>query len=189
MAWRHQLGLGSKITIISPDGPDTVIGNAPRIRDYPVVAIFKVGMSDYDSNVVYMPMKQAEDLFGDPLHPYTEGLMASIPRLELMRGGTGETKRRLQEIAGIVPALTNLPAGCSFAPRCDRARRRDARAVPAWPRSSAPAPGRDSARSTHISGRGGWRSSVGRTAGTASRAKIGKLLSILVFVGLVGDCA
>ncbi|MCX7349437.1 MAG: ABC transporter permease [Alphaproteobacteria bacterium] len=33
MAWRHQVGLGSRITIISPDGPDTVIGNAPRIRD------------------------------------------------------------------------------------------------------------------------------------------------------------
>jgi peptide/nickel transport system ATP-binding protein len=58
------------------------------------------------------------ELFAHPLHPYTHGLMASIPRLELMRGGTGETKRRLQEIAGIVPALTNLPAGCSFAPRC-----------------------------------------------------------------------
>jgi len=67
------------------------------------------------------------ELFARPLHPYTHGLMASIPRLELMRGGTGETKRRLQEIAGIVPALTNLPAGCSFAPRCpfaiDRCRR------------------------------------------------------------------
>ncbi|MEA2880673.1 MAG: peptide/nickel transport system ATP-binding protein [Hyphomicrobiales bacterium] len=58
------------------------------------------------------------ELFARPLHPYTHGLMASIPRLELMRGGTGETKRRLQEIAGIVPALNNLPAGCSFAPRC-----------------------------------------------------------------------
>ena len=40
MAWRHPLGLGSRITIITPDGPDTVIGNAPRIRDYPVVAFF-----------------------------------------------------------------------------------------------------------------------------------------------------
>ena len=63
MAWRHQLGLGSKITIISPDGPDTVIGNAPRIRDYPVVAIFKVGMSDYDENVIYMPLSEAQDYF------------------------------------------------------------------------------------------------------------------------------
>jgi peptide/nickel transport system ATP-binding protein len=58
------------------------------------------------------------ELFARPLHPYTHGLMASIPRLELMRGGSGETKRRLQEIPGIVPALTNLPPGCAFAPRC-----------------------------------------------------------------------
>ena len=63
MAWRHQLGLGSRITIISHDGPDTVICNAPRIRDYPVVAIFKVGMSDYDENVIYMPLSEAQDYF------------------------------------------------------------------------------------------------------------------------------
>ena len=61
------------------------------------------------------------ELFARPLHPYTHGLMASIPRLELMRGGRGETKRRLEEIKGIVPALTNLPTGCTFAPRCPHA--------------------------------------------------------------------
>ena len=61
------------------------------------------------------------ELFSAPLHPYTHGLMASIPRLELMRGGRGETKRRLEEIKGIVPALTNLPTGCAFAPRCPHA--------------------------------------------------------------------
>jgi lipoprotein-releasing system permease protein len=63
MAWRHQLGLGSRITIISPEGPDTVMGTAPRIRDYPVVAVFKVGMSDYDENVIYMPLAEAQDYF------------------------------------------------------------------------------------------------------------------------------
>ena len=63
LAWRHQLGLGSSLTIISPDGPDTIVGNTPRIRDYPVVAIFKVGMSDYDENVIYMPITEAQDYF------------------------------------------------------------------------------------------------------------------------------
>lgn len=63
MAWRHQLGLGSVITIISPEGPETVLGTAPRIRDYPVVAIFKVGMSDYDENVIYMPLSEAQEYF------------------------------------------------------------------------------------------------------------------------------
>jgi len=58
------------------------------------------------------------ELFARPLHPYTHGLMASIPRLDLMRGAGDTTKQRLQEIKGIVPPLTNLPPGCAFAPRC-----------------------------------------------------------------------
>jgi peptide/nickel transport system ATP-binding protein len=61
------------------------------------------------------------ELFAHPLHPYTHGLMASIPRLDLMRGAGDTTKQRLQEIKGIVPALTNLPPGCPFAPRCPHA--------------------------------------------------------------------
>src|SRR5436309_7725676 len=69
----------------------------------------------------------AGELFSAPMHPYTHGLTASIPRLELMRGGNAETKHRLEEIPGIVPPLTNLPPGCTFAPRCpfadDRCRR------------------------------------------------------------------
>ena len=63
MAWQHQLGLGSSITIISPDGPDTVVGNTPLIRAYPVVAIFKVGMYEVDANVIYMPIADAQDFF------------------------------------------------------------------------------------------------------------------------------
>ena len=62
----------------------------------------------------------AEELFSNPLHPYTQGLMASIPRLGLMRGEGAEAER-LQEIPGIVPALYSLPQGCVFAPRCPRA--------------------------------------------------------------------
>ncbi len=58
------------------------------------------------------------DLFARPLHPYTRGLMDSIPRLALMRREAGATATRLAEIPGMVPALSNLPAGCTFAPRC-----------------------------------------------------------------------
>jgi len=61
-----------------------------------------------------------EDLFARPQHQYTRGLMASIPRLGLMRG-KDDTTERLQEIPGIVPPLHALPPGCSFAPRCARA--------------------------------------------------------------------
>ena len=53
-----------------------------------------------------------EALFALPLHPYTRGLMASIPRLPSMRGKPAEAGARLTEIPGMVPALTDLPAGC-----------------------------------------------------------------------------
>ena len=62
-----------------------------------------------------------DELFANPLHPYTHGLLASIPRLGLMRGEIDHTAGRLQEIPGMVPALTNLPEGCVFAPRCAHA--------------------------------------------------------------------
>jgi len=58
-------------------------------------------------------------LFTEPLHPYTRGLMGSIPRLATMAGG--EKAARLKEIPGMVPALSNLPPGCVFAPRCEHA--------------------------------------------------------------------
>lgn len=50
-------------------------------------------------------------LFEQPLHPYTQGLIGSIPVL-------GEIKDRLEVIPGSVPNLVNLPPGCRFAPRC-----------------------------------------------------------------------
>jgi len=56
-----------------------------------------------------------ETLFANPRHPYTRGLMASIPALP--SSGTN-TEARLAEIPGMVPALTRLPPGCAFAPRC-----------------------------------------------------------------------
>jgi peptide/nickel transport system ATP-binding protein len=62
-----------------------------------------------------------EDLFARPQHPYTHGLMGSIPRLPLMRGEAANDTERLQEIPGAVPALSNLPPGCVFAPRCPHA--------------------------------------------------------------------
>ena len=62
-----------------------------------------------------------ETLFATPRHPYTRGLMASIPALPSERGNDDA---RLSEIPGMVPALTKLPAGCAFAPRCKLAVKR-----------------------------------------------------------------
>ena len=59
----------------------------------------------------------AAALFDSPGHPYTEGLLGSIPHLDQAAGGNGR-RARLNEIKGMVPSLFNLPQGCSFAPRC-----------------------------------------------------------------------
>jgi peptide/nickel transport system ATP-binding protein len=56
-----------------------------------------------------------ETLFASPRHPYTRGLMASIPSVPSLSTNANE---RLVEIPGMVPSLTNLPKGCAFAPRC-----------------------------------------------------------------------
>jgi peptide/nickel transport system ATP-binding protein len=59
-----------------------------------------------------------ETLFADPRHPYTRGLMASIPAVPSLQG---KADARLAEIPGTVPSLTRLPQGCAFAPRCSLA--------------------------------------------------------------------
>jgi oligopeptide/dipeptide ABC transporter ATP-binding protein len=58
-----------------------------------------------------------ESLFARPLHPYTEGLLASVPRLEQVNGAGGGGAR-LHSIGGQVPAATAWPTGCRFHPRC-----------------------------------------------------------------------
>ncbi|KAB1443035.1 ABC transporter ATP-binding protein [Pseudodesulfovibrio senegalensis] len=60
-----------------------------------------------------------KDLFTNPMHPYTRGLMRSIPGL-----GAHEEKARLETIPGVVPSLLRLPKGCRFQDRCRHAMER-----------------------------------------------------------------
>jgi peptide/nickel transport system ATP-binding protein len=74
-----------------------------------------------------------EALFETPLHPYSQGLLASVPRLPSIAEGTAAiAPTRLQEIPGRVPSLIDLPAGCSFAPRCALADERCRAVVPPY---------------------------------------------------------
>jgi oligopeptide/dipeptide ABC transporter ATP-binding protein len=57
-----------------------------------------------------------KELFKDPRHPYTQGLLGSIPVI----GRKEQTGRRLQEIPGIVPSPMQTPIGCRFHPRCHK---------------------------------------------------------------------
>ncbi|MAG97421.1 MAG: ABC transporter ATP-binding protein [Alphaproteobacteria bacterium] len=77
-----------------------------------------------------------DDLFERPFHPYTLGLMGSIPHLSDAARGR---RRRLQEIPGVVPSLRHEIPGCSFAPRCPYA---EAQCLEAAPSLVEPAPGR-----------------------------------------------
>jgi oligopeptide/dipeptide ABC transporter ATP-binding protein len=52
-------------------------------------------------------------LFAQPLHPYTVGLLGSIPKI-----GSQKHQKRLNTIKGVVPSLFNLPQGCLFSDRC-----------------------------------------------------------------------
>lgn len=60
------------------------------------------------------------DLFRSPLHPYTIGLMKSIPTLKPTQGKLS----KLNEISGVVPSLSQIPSGCPFHPRCPSAETR-----------------------------------------------------------------
>ncbi len=70
-----------------------------------------------------------QELYEHPMHPYTIGLLASVPRLDRKR------QRNLRVIKGLPPNLARLPAGCSFAPRCDYAMPRCREAVPVLERA------------------------------------------------------
>ncbi len=81
------------------------------------VAIIYAGMIVEEGNL--------RDIFKNPRHPYTIGLLESIPSL------TKETKR-LNPIKGLMPDPTNLPPGCPFAPRCNYATEECGKSVPGF---------------------------------------------------------
>ncbi len=63
LAQRLDLGIGGKITLISPQGSATAVGTMPRIRAYTVAAIFQVGFNEADTSFVYLPLDAAQIFF------------------------------------------------------------------------------------------------------------------------------
>jgi oligopeptide/dipeptide ABC transporter ATP-binding protein len=94
--------LGTAIILITHD-MGVVAENADR------VVVMYAGRKVEEAKV--------DDLFERPAHPYTRGLLGSIPSLDLA-ARSAPARSRLNEIKGMVPSLFNLPKGCSFAPRC-----------------------------------------------------------------------
>jgi peptide/nickel transport system ATP-binding protein len=77
------------------------LGVIAEVADH--VAIMYAGQIVESGNV--------DTIFHNPKHPYTQGLLASVPRLD-------ETRERLSVIKGTVPNATHFPQGCRFASRC-----------------------------------------------------------------------
>ncbi|RFC65256.1 lipoprotein-releasing ABC transporter permease subunit [Fulvimarina endophytica] len=63
LAERLGLRIGDNITLISPDGDVTPLGTTPRVKAYPVEAIFEIGLSEYDAGFIYMPLSEAQLFF------------------------------------------------------------------------------------------------------------------------------
>jgi lipoprotein-releasing system permease protein len=63
LAQQFGLRIGSRLTLISPEGAATAFGTIPRVRAYQVVAIFQVGMNQYDTSFVFLPLNEAQVFF------------------------------------------------------------------------------------------------------------------------------
>jgi lipoprotein-releasing system permease protein len=63
MAYRMALGVGDRLSLISPQGTPTAFGTVPRIKAYEIAAIFEVGMFEYDNSFVFMPLGEAQLYF------------------------------------------------------------------------------------------------------------------------------
>ncbi len=66
LAERFGLQIGSKITLLSPNGAVTAFGTIPRVKAYRVVAIFQAGMNEYDSTFTFVPLQAAQVYFQKP---------------------------------------------------------------------------------------------------------------------------
>jgi lipoprotein-releasing system permease protein len=92
-ARRFGLSLGDKVKLISPQGTATPFGTVPRTKTFPVVAIFEVGMSEYDASFVFMPLATAQLFF------QYEG---TVTKIELMLSDPDQAQRFIPELARVV---------------------------------------------------------------------------------------
>ena len=63
MSIKMGVTVGDKLTLISPKGAQTPFGTTPRVKSYEIIALFEIGMSEYDSNIIYMPLYEAQKYF------------------------------------------------------------------------------------------------------------------------------
>jgi lipoprotein-releasing system permease protein len=79
--------LGDEITVVAPRGASTPFGTAPRIKRYPITAMFEIGMSEYDATIAFIPLAEAQKFFNVPDGAHVvEVLLDSPDHVDKMRG-------------------------------------------------------------------------------------------------------
>ncbi|MEX0343847.1 MAG: lipoprotein-releasing ABC transporter permease subunit [Rhizobiaceae bacterium] len=101
MADNLGITLGDFLTLISPDGDITPLGTTPRVKAYPVVAIFEVGMSEYDASIVFLPLTEAQLYFN------SEGIVQSIEIFADDPDAVDELRSPVEEAAARQVLLTD----------------------------------------------------------------------------------
>ena len=94
MARNLGLGIGDPLTLVAPEGDVTPFGTTPRVKAYPVAAIFEIGMAEYDSSIVFLPLSEAQLFFNWEDRVQTIEIFTEDPdRIDALRG-------QLTEVAG-----------------------------------------------------------------------------------------
>jgi len=93
LAQRFGLAIGSRLTLVSPQGAATAFGTIPRVRAYKVVAVFQVGMNEYDSGYVFLPLEAAQVFFQQP---------QSVTQIEVMADDPDHVRRIGRDILAAV---------------------------------------------------------------------------------------
>ncbi|MBX4956420.1 lipoprotein-releasing ABC transporter permease subunit [Rhizobium lentis] len=98
-----QLGLrvGDLITLTSPDGDITPMGVSPRVKSYKISGLFEIGMSEYDSSIIFMPLEEAQLYFN------AEGLVQSIELFVDNPDDIDALRPKVEEAAGRQIAITD----------------------------------------------------------------------------------
>lgn len=94
MAEQLGLSIGDNITIISPRGSVTPMGVTPRLKAYPISAIFEIGMSEYDSTFLFMPLEESQAYFN------MDGIATGVELYVVDPDNVGVMTRTIEEAAG-----------------------------------------------------------------------------------------
>ena len=95
MAQALGLALGDSITLVSPEGDVTPFGTTPRVKAYPVTAIFEIGMSEYDASIIFMPLEEAQLFFNvEGLAQFIEVFVDHPDNVDTLRPSIEEAAQR-----------------------------------------------------------------------------------------------